>query len=291
MSGAEGAAAPGAPAGGETLGTLLGGAPAGGTVQAGAPDTRAWLPEAYRADPMFADLHDLDGLAKSYQHATRLIGADRAQVLRIPSDPAAAEWNDVYQRLGRPDTADGYELTAPDGIDADTLTGFKAMLHKQGLSKTQATEVMAFYGTSLTGLQARQEAAGQAAHQDVTNALKREWGNTFDDQLHAARRAVREVGGDDMLKLLEDTRLGDHPAVIRMFAKIGAGRAEPAGLRSGESGGPAGLTPASAKAEIQQLQGDAAFGKSLSDRQNPGYAAARQRWDALHAAAYPAEPK
>lgn len=254
----------------------------------GAAD-RSWLPEAYRADPTFQDLKDLDGLAKSYKHAASLVGIDRGQVIRLPTSPDAPEWSDVWARLGRPENAEGYKITAPAGMDDATLTAFRATAHRLGISNDQAASLMEFYGGSLTALQERDQAAAAVAQADTTNALRREWGLAYDDQLHSARRAVREVGGDAMLKLLEDTRLGDHPDVVRMFAKMGERLAEPNGLKGG-GGTMQMLTPASAQAEIRALQADKGFATSLSDRQHPGYKAARERWDALHLAAYPQEP-
>jgi hypothetical protein len=75
--------------------------------------------------------------------------------------------------------------------------------------------------------------------------------------------------------------------VIKMFAKIGAARAEPGSLRGGGDSRMGGaLTPATAQAEIRALQSDTEFFKVFADRSNPGYRDAKARWDALHVAAY-----
>jgi hypothetical protein len=106
-----------------TTGTLVGGEPPppGG----GAADTREWLPETYRGNPLFADFKDPEAVFKYYENAARLVGVDKAEVLRLPKDPAAAEWADVYAKLGRPDTPDKYELKGPDGLPPDVLAAVR----------------------------------------------------------------------------------------------------------------------------------------------------------------------
>jgi hypothetical protein len=248
---------------------------------------REWLPPEYRQDPTFQTIKDLGGLAKSYKHAQSLIGADRSNLLRLPDKPDAPEWAQVYDRLGRPEKPEAYQFEAPAGIDDTTLADYRKTAHQLGLSADQAAKLMSFYGQNLTAMQTRQAEAAQAAQADVTAALKREWGQTYDDNLHLARRAARELGGDGIISLLEATRLGDHPDVVRMFAQIGKRLSEPNALRGGGGGEFDALTPAAAQREIAMLNGDREFFKQLSDRANPRYHAARERWDALHKAAYP----
>jgi len=293
MSGTSAATGTGTGAGAGGTGTAptgfltdtAGGGTGGGT---GTADPRTWLPEAYRADPTFADLKDVDGLAKSYKHAASLVGVDRAQVLRLPKDEAAAEWADVYARLGCPEKPDGYELKGPEGLAPEVLTEFGKTLHTAGLSKRQAAAVMDFYSGQVTAQATALQQAQDAMLAQTTTTLKQEWGQAFDDHAHAARRAVRELGGDALAQKLQQAGLANDLDVVRMFAKVGMERAEAAGLKSGGGGGFNVNTPAAAQAEIRRLQGDRDFGKVLTNRSDPGHAEAKRRWDALHGAAYAA---
>lgn len=272
-----------------TTGTLLGGEapPPGG----GAADTREWLPEEYRGNPLFADFKDPGMVFKSYENAARLVGVDKAEVLRLPKDSAAAEWADVWGKLGRPDTPDKYELKGPDGLPPDVLTGLAKVMHDTGLSKTQAERIMGFYGETVQTSAAQAAAARDAEFTQVESALRQEWGKAFDDQLHAAKRAVTEIGGPEISALLVSTGLGNNPAVIKMFAKLGAAQAEPSGLKGGGGGeyGGGTLTPAAAQAEIKRLQGDRAFSEKMKVRGSGDYNEAMATWDRLHQMAYPKE--
>ena len=255
-------------------------------------DTRDWLPEEYRGNPLFADFKDPNAVFKSYVNAATMIGADRAQLLKVPKDPADTKaWNDLYGHLGRPENPDGYELsTAAKDVDNEALTKFAGVMHEAGLSKAQAGRIMGFYNDLVaSSQQAREQEYNQRAS-TVTQALRQEWGAAFDDHLHAAQRAVVEYGGDELAKFLGDTKLDNHPALLKTFAKMGMALAEPSSLKGGGGGGQQTLTPAAAQAEIRQLHGDREFFKVISDRQNPGYTDAKARWDRLHGLAYPGQP-
>src|SRR3546814_2592066 len=70
------------------------------------------------------------------------------------------------------------------------------------------------------------EADVLARRQEVAQALRQEWGQAFDTNLALAQKAVVALGGADLLAELNEAGLGDSPAVLRMFAKIGAMTAE-----------------------------------------------------------------
>ena len=58
------------------------------------------LGEEFRGNPIFANFQDVNGLAKSYMHAQRMIGADK---IAIPGKHATDEERlEVYRKLGSP---------------------------------------------------------------------------------------------------------------------------------------------------------------------------------------------
>jgi len=64
------------------------------------------LGEEFKGNPIFKNFQDVNGLAKSYMHAQRMIGADK---VAIPGKHATdAERLEVYQKLGAPVNIDGY---------------------------------------------------------------------------------------------------------------------------------------------------------------------------------------
>ena len=63
-------------------------------------DWRESLPEDLKSDPSLLTVKDVPGLAKSYIHAQKMIGADK---LAIPGKNASEEeWSAVYEKLGKP---------------------------------------------------------------------------------------------------------------------------------------------------------------------------------------------
>lgn len=256
-------------------------ATAGTEGAAPAATGREWLPEEFRSDPTFEPFKDLSGLAKSYKHAASLVGVDKAEVLRLPKAPDAPEWGEVWNKLGRPEKPDGYEL--PEGAVPEALApGLREKAHALGLSKTQTAELAGWYAEQ------RQAEMQQLAEQALT-ALKGEWGRAFDDHLHAAKKALREVGGEGVMKVLDETGLGNHPEIVRMFAKLGMERGE-AGLKGGTAGNMSGaMTPAEARAKIAEKQRDAEFMKAYMDQRAPTHGDAVDQMSKLFEAAYPPE--
>ena len=302
----------GTPAAGAAAPPLLGttaptgapaaGAPAAAAAPTGAPaapaaaDLRDWLPEEYRNDAAFKDFKDPAGLAKSYKHASSLVGLDKGAVLRLPADGDEAAMAEVFNRLGRPETPDKYEFpklpgALIDGVEPAAREGF----HKLGLSAKQAAGVMELYGGQITAAEQARVQRGDQLEQSVVSDLKREWGDTFEDKVHAANRAIAELGGNDLGRLFETTvmpdgtRMGQHPLLIRAFAAMGARLAEPGDLRGGGSGGgSAAMTPGDAQAEITRMRADPVFLREFSDPRHANYPAHKAAWDKMHRTASPA---
>lgn len=297
----DGAAAPAAPLLGAEPPAGGAAAPAGGAAPAAgaaAPAGRDWLPEAYRANPMFKDIADLEGLAKGFENSQRMIGADKATVLRLPADGDEAAMAALFNQLGRPEKPEGYKFPElPGTLIEGVEPAARAEFHKLGLSDKQAAGVMALYGGQVTAAQAAREAKGAEIEAAVVRDLKAELGAAFDTKLHAANRAIAELGGDDLSRVLRETvlpdgtRLGNHPLLVKAFAAAGERLGEPGDLRggSGTSGGGArARTPQEAQAEIGRLQKDPTFLKEFSDRRHANYDTHKATWDKLHAEAFPA---
>jgi hypothetical protein len=126
----------------------------------------------------------------------------------------------------------------------------------------------------------------------VETDLRREWGEAFEPTLHNANRAIAEIGGAELGKLLSETRMadgtrmGNHPLLVKAFAEIGKRLAEPGDLRGGGSGAAsAPASPETALAEIKALTTDTAFHAARRDPRHPDHAKNTARWAQLNAAA------
>ena len=108
-------------------------------------DWKASLSEEIRADKSLENIKDIEGLAKSYVHAQKLVGSDK---IPVPNKYATEQdWDAVYEKLGRPADAEGYKYDLPEDqqIDAEALKSSSSQAHKLGLLPGQANGRVTFY--------------------------------------------------------------------------------------------------------------------------------------------------
>ena len=80
------------------------------------------LPEDLRGEPSLKNFTDAGSLAKSFVHAQRMIGAEK---LPLPGKSATEdEWNTIYSKLGRPDSAADYQVEGVQNLEAEEISSF-----------------------------------------------------------------------------------------------------------------------------------------------------------------------
>ncbi|MCK4958879.1 MAG: hypothetical protein KAT00_05755 [Planctomycetes bacterium] len=216
----------------------------------------------------------IGAMLDSYTHAEKMIGADPSTILRMPTEQTAESMGEIYNRLGRPETADGYDFGLPESEKAvaDFLRG---SAHKHGFSKSQAEgfakELLEFTTTANTDAN---DAAKIQADQDAVD-LKKSWGAKHDENLSVAKAAANEFGLDKGTINKLESVLG-FKETMELFQNIGSKIGEH-GFENGD-GGDGGfgnaMTPAQATAEWSTLQLDKSFVDALLDPSNPGNKAA-----------------
>lgn len=184
-------------------------------------DWRESLPEDLRSDPSLKDYVDVAGLAKSHVHLNKMVGMDK---IPVPTKHATEEdWQLVYNRLGRPKSANDYTVEGIEGIDESYLNSFKEQAHKLGLLPQQVQGVLKYY-TDLA--QQSQETSVQDLEmykQQAQDQLRKEFGKAYDDKIQKASNIAMDLLGAETLnevRLADGRALGDHPDLIRAFAKI-----------------------------------------------------------------------
>lgn len=132
-----------------------------------------------------------------------------------------------------------YELALPDGYALDEAIFSKAepVMRELNLTNEQASK--------LAGVIAEHRQAEVDAHIKTVE----EWGKqaatdpviggaAFAENVTVAKRALEYVGDSELRTLLDGSGLGNHPAIIRAFVKLGALVPKEDGLvRSERSGG------------------------------------------------------
>ena len=239
------------------------------------------LPEGLRAEPSLQTFDSVDKLAKSYVNAVKKIGGDPANLVSIPQE--GESWDSFYNQMGRPETPEGYEF----GDDPDNeLEFYRNATHQLGLTQDQAQNMLDLYAS----VQEEQNEANDKATADfAVNSqieLKREWGADYDGRLDQAQRAFSQLASPEFSSLMDETGLGNHPELVKAFAKIGAMLGEDR-LIVGTGLGQSRVTPHDAKDQIQSLYSDKDFSKAYRDNTDPGHKSAMDNMEKLFKAAYP----
>jgi hypothetical protein len=230
------------------------------------------LPDDLKSADVVTKHKSLDTFVKSAIHASAMVGRDKVALPAKDDDPG---WADVWNKLGRPEEAGGYELP-PDvaahesvSIPEETVGSFRERAHELGLSQRQMAGLYRWFMEDInTGAetQATQLAEGKA---ESIATLKREFGEAFDERLGMARAAVNQFGGQELAAVLNDTGLGD--------------LADDQLYRSGATPGMRGrMTPEEAMADIAAKQKDLDFIEAYTEGDHPDHAAAVEEMTRLH---------
>ena len=188
--------------------------------------TSSWkdsISEEYRADPSIEKFTEIDALAKSYINATRMIGQDKVAVPNKNS--TEDQWNEVYSKLGRPESPDKYVLDVKSDVvslDENAIKNFAEQSHKLGLNNKQAEGILDFYKNNMEGSAQQAKIDTETAQAQAEQELRSEWGRDFDSKVAQAGALAKANINPDVLdmQLQDGTRIGDHPEIIKGFAKI-----------------------------------------------------------------------
>jgi hypothetical protein len=182
------------------------------------------IPEELRDHPSLNPIRDVGNLARSYVNAQRLIGADK---LPMPMNPTDEDLDNIYGRLGRPETPEGYEVTADGNIVTEEIANdFKGVAHQLRLTPDQASGILEYYKSMSEGSVAKMQHSEQEYQQQVQTELKQEWGEAYESKIQSAANAFQEFSSPEVLEmqLADGTKVGNHPDFIKAFANIASFR-------------------------------------------------------------------
>ena len=234
-------------------------------------------------------------LASAYVDLEKLVGAE---TIKLPGEKAGQEEMDAfYNKLGRPETPDGYDLgdwRPPEDVpwDDDEQKVAMAGLHKAGLTNAQMTAAMSIYGQHLARAHESNLAEAEKESKKAEATLREEWGSAYEEKMNLANRAVKALGDQELVAEFNKTGLGDKLAMVKAFATVGAFMQED-GTLTGLGGGAGGfsMTPEEAKAEIGKMESDPKQMEILREMSHPQHDALVKKRDGLYQMAYPRKPK
>jgi hypothetical protein len=181
------------------------------------------LPEDMREDQNITKFDSVESLGKSWLNAQRLIGADK-----IPMPQTDDDWENTYNRLGRPEDVAGYEVKAPEGVEIDSeLQGsFLQTAHSLGLNQKQVEGLANWQFEQGANTQQASQQQSEQLFNEAMNGLKSEWGNAFEQNANVAVRAASEFLSEDDKAFIENAKIdgievGNHPMFLKLFHNVG----------------------------------------------------------------------
>ena len=154
------------------------------------------------------------------------LAADAAATQQAPTDAAAANPEVKSDEPAAPPervAPESYEFTAPEGtqMDEGALSDFSALAKDLKLTQVEAQTVI---DNMAPAMQARQADAIQKASDAwaaSASSDKEYGGDKLTDSLSSAKKALDAFGTPELRTLLNDSRLGNHPEVIRLLVRAG----------------------------------------------------------------------
>jgi len=243
------------------------------------------MPEGIRNEPSLQTFDSVDKLAKSYVNAVKMIGGEPEKLISLPKE--GESWDDLYNKMGRPEQPNGYDFG--DDPEGD-LDGFREFAHSSGLTQQQAENILNLYNEIQEEEGNSQEQALQDMRTNSEISLQREWGRDYDGNLDYARRAFAQIASPELGQLMDDSGIGSHPEVLKAFSKVGKMLGEDS-LVVGSGLGSNRISPEQAKNEIQSLYADKEFSEAYRDNRHPQHKASMKKMDNLFKTAYPGRGK
>lgn len=245
----------------------------GNTIPPASSAPKSWrddLPEDIRGEGSLKHITDVQTLAKSYINAQKMVGADK---IPVPGKHATEQdWQQVYRKLGLPEKVEDYTLPEIKDGDKTVIEGFKKVAFENGILPKQAEKLLGFYQDLNKQALTANEAAKSAKMTEGVEALKKEWGNGFDKEVNAAKKALETFGDPDAIKYIRENGLGNDPVLVKIFNKIGKTLGEDT-IKGDNGSRPGwGMTPAEADAKINSILSNA--GHPYYNESHPNHAAA-----------------
>jgi len=180
------------------------------------------LPEDLRSEPSLRNFTDVGGLAKSYTHAQRMVGADK--IVKPHASWTDDQMTEFYANTGRPEASSAYEFERLNGaMNDNTLEQFRESAFAAGLSGKQAQKVAEFMDSGLGQMETDRAEQTETLRYEGEQILRKEYGKAYEQKVHQAHSAARQMlGGDaellETVELSDGRLLGDHPDIIKMFS-------------------------------------------------------------------------
>ena len=148
-----------------------------------------------------------------------------------PQEPAqkATDLSEDGTKDGAPETYE--DFTLPNGVEVDTkaLEGFIPVAKQLNLTQTEAQALIDYESKRVEEFTSAQTASWnemQTEWRTATQSDKEIGGPAFDQSLANAKKFLGAYGTNELIEALDATGMGNHPELIRAFARAGKAMGE-----------------------------------------------------------------
>lgn len=136
------------------------------------------------------------------------------------ADPDTGDVGETNKAEGAPET---YEFQMPEGqeVDEAIVSQFSETARELNLSQEAAQQLLDKMAPVIAERQAEQIAAVQAQWAEESRADKEFGGDHLNENLGLAKKAMDQFATPELRTLLNESGMGNHPEVIRMFVRVG----------------------------------------------------------------------
>lgn len=161
-------------------------------------------------------------VAKSYLELQKTMG----NRVKLPDENSSDEERSAfYQKVGRPEKADGYTMPEGSEINAETIAPVMAAAHKAGVSNQAFGAIVAEYLNLESQISEQNQATINAETDAAEQQLKADWAGQYDANIEIIERVFRQNSTDETRDVIKqkfnDAGLGRDPVVLNWLKDIG----------------------------------------------------------------------
>lgn len=164
------------------------------------------------------------------QKATREAAEKKTADEKAVADKAAKEKEEADKKANEvPEKYEDFKFPEGVTVDAAAVENFKTLAKELGLPQAKAQKLVDFQAAAVAKANADATEAFNKLNESYVAAAKadKEFGGTdFEKNVGIANAALKQFGDAELTKTLDETGLGNHPAMIRLLWKMGKAIAE-----------------------------------------------------------------
>lgn len=141
------------------------------------------------------------------------------------TETASADAAPAYpsKDTAKPSAPESYDFKSPEGFDVspDVVSAYAGVAKELGLSQEAAQSILEKMTPILSNQNVQLLEGAVVQWKTAQKADKEYGGDKLDENLSVAKKALDAFGTPELIELLDQSKLRDHPEVIRAFYRVG----------------------------------------------------------------------